>query len=61
MINLIGKQELMELLDIKTATLSLWMAKGVLPTHAHIGKKVFWKREEINAWIEERFNQASGK
>ncbi|MFV1359590.1 helix-turn-helix transcriptional regulator [Mycolicibacterium fortuitum] len=59
-----GEPELTELIDIETAakmtgqcvsTMRWWKAQGVGPKAAKIGRRVMYRRADVEAWINEQF------
>ncbi len=52
--NLISAPELAKRLGVDRRTLRDWVNAGRLPPPMQIGRKQFWKRNEIERWLEEQ-------
>ncbi len=50
---ILSKIELAALLRISTSTVDYWVRQGKLPKPGYLGRRAFWKRDEINQVIEE--------
>lgn len=52
-------EEVAVLLDVPIATLRDWRQRGVGPTSARIGRRVMYRRPEIEAWVEAQFHKTA--
>ncbi|AHB04257.1 hypothetical protein U875_01695 [Pandoraea pnomenusa 3kgm] len=52
---IISKLELAELLRISTSTVDYWVRMGKLPKPGYLGRRAFWKRDEIEKIIADAF------
>lgn len=50
---LLTEEELADMLDIKTHTLAVWRVEGKGPHSVRLAKSVFYREEDIQAWIKE--------
>lgn len=54
---IISKSELATLLHISPRTVDYWVSIGKLPKPAYLGRRAFWKRDEINQIIARAFSR----
>jgi predicted DNA-binding transcriptional regulator AlpA len=48
---LISPEELAQLLELQPETLSNWRANYKGPPYLHIGRKVYYRRSDVDAWL----------
>jgi excisionase family DNA binding protein len=53
--DLMTYEEVAERLRIPVATLRNWRVDGIGPTGARIGRRVMWRRGDVEKWIEAQF------
>ncbi|OYV74767.1 MAG: hypothetical protein B7Z66_15375 [Chromatiales bacterium 21-64-14] len=44
-----------ELLDVPKSTLYAWIRKNEIAPPVKLGKRLYWKRAYIDAWVDQRF------
>lgn len=49
--DLITPVELAQSLSIALSTLATWRRKGMGPAYTKLGKQVFYRKSEVDAWI----------
>lgn len=49
---LLSEDELAAMIDVKPHTLAVWRAEGKGPDYTRLGKSVFYRRDDVHAWIE---------
>ncbi|KGX39623.1 helix-turn-helix transcriptional regulator [Burkholderia pseudomallei] len=54
---IISKTELAELLRISPRTVDYWVSIGKLPKPGYLGRRAFWKRDEIDQIIAAAFSR----
>ena len=47
-----------ELTGVPVPTIRHWRARGECPPAIRLGKRVFWKEQDILDWIEGKFQEA---
>lgn len=52
--------EVSTMLRTKTETLKYWRYIGTGPRFARIGRRVVYRRSEVEAWLEEQFASQEG-
>jgi excisionase family DNA binding protein len=57
---LFGIEPAAEMLSISVPTMRFWIHKGTAPAHVKIGKRLYWREADIDAWIDEQFNAQAG-
>lgn len=50
-LGLLTEADLMSALSVSQATLQEWRMKGLGPDFAKLGKQVFYREIDVNAWI----------
>lgn len=55
---IISKTELAELLRISPRTVDHWVSIGKLPRPGYLGRRAFWKRDEITEIIAVAFSRS---
>lgn len=51
---MLDMREVREIVPVSRPTIYALMAKGKFPKAMRIGGKLFWPRDEIDAWLEAR-------
>ena len=54
--DLIEREEVTRLIDVHPATLRRWAAKGVFPKPLKISTRIYWRRIDIEAWLDKNIN-----
>ncbi|MBM1175550.1 helix-turn-helix domain-containing protein [Microvirga arabica] len=49
---LLSPSDLATLLNVDTRTLATWRARGAGPDFAKLGRSVFYRRTDVESWIE---------
>ena len=49
---LLTPEDLLKLFKVSRKTIDNWVADGVLPKPIKMGRRIFWKRSEIDAYLE---------
>lgn len=57
--DILSKVELAELLRISTSTVDYWVRIGKLPKPGYIGRRAFWKRDEIYKFVEDALSSTA--
>lgn len=52
--HLISPAELAAALGVPLATIYTWRSRGYGPPAVKVGKHLRWRREDVEAWLEER-------
>ena len=52
---LMGLTSVAEMLDISKETIRFWVRGGAFPRPTRIGKRIYWRRETIESWVEDQF------
>jgi len=55
----ISRDDLAEQLEVATITLSRWACEGNGPAHIRVGRRVFYRRAAVDAWL--RSMERNGK
>ena len=50
--------ETADLVRRPASTLAYWRQRGEGPPYAKVGKRVLYRREDVEAWLEEQFTTA---
>jgi len=50
--------ETADLVRRPASTLAYWRHRGEGPPYAKVGKRVLYRREDVEAWLEEQFTTA---
>lgn len=58
LMEIISKAELAELLRISPRTVDYWVSIGKLPRPGYLGRRAFWKRDEIIEIIAAAFSRS---
>lgn len=58
LMEIISKTELAELLRISPRTVDYWVSIGKLPRPGYLGRRAFWKRDEITEIIAVAFSRS---
>lgn len=53
---LLTMEEVSEAIRVPLATLRFWRAKGTGPKSFRMGRRVMYKREDVEAWIEAQYD-----
>lgn len=56
---LLGLDEVSRTTGVPVATLRDWRLRGIGPKSARIGRRVAYRPEDVRAWIDAQFEQAS--
>jgi len=51
-LGLLSEEELAGVIDVKPHTLAVWRAEGKGPDFTRLGKSVFYRQVDVQAWIE---------
>lgn len=51
-LGLLSDRELADILDLTTDTLQTWRTENKGPAFTHLGKRVFYRLADVQAWIE---------
>ena len=46
--------------NLRVPTLRWWRHRGIGPRSAKIGRRVFYRESDVQAWLDEQFEGASG-
>jgi predicted DNA-binding transcriptional regulator AlpA len=57
---LLTPAEVAERLRRPVATVRYWRAMGIGPKSANVGGRVLYRRSDVEAWVEEKFNAPQG-
>jgi DNA-binding transcriptional MerR regulator len=60
MSEIIGIEQLAEMLNISVNTVRYWRTIGYGPKSARIGRRVVYRRADAEAWIDAQFDAADG-
>lgn len=52
-----GQEDAAGMIGVSTATLRYWRRNGLGPVSAKIGRRVVYRRSDIQRWIEQQFDQ----
>lgn len=52
--------EAAELVRRPASTLAYWRHRGEGPNYAKIGRRVLYRREDVEAWLAAQFDKAAG-
>lgn len=58
MTKLLSLDEVAERVDRTPATVSYWVHTGYAPPSAKIGRRRMWREEDVDRWINEKFEAA---
>ncbi|WP_206731702.1 helix-turn-helix transcriptional regulator [Burkholderia pseudomallei] len=58
LMEIISKKELAKLLRISPRTVDYWVSIGKLPRPGYLGRRAFWKRDEITQIIVGAFSRS---
>lgn len=56
---LLNPAETAEAIKSTTSTLAYWRHIGKGPKYAKVGRRVIYRRTDVEAWLEEQFNKAA--
>jgi hypothetical protein len=57
---LLTLEQFAEMVNTPINTIRFWRQTGYGPKSARIGKRVFYRRNDVNAWIDAQFDSAGG-
>ncbi len=58
---IIHTEDFAELARSTPATVRYWVHTGYAPPSAKLGRRRVWRESDVLAWIDQRFEQASGQ
>jgi len=58
---LMTQEELADMCDVKVATVRMWRVKGTGPKFTRLGKQAFYRRADVDAWIESNLTQVEAE
>lgn len=58
--DLLTTEDLACIVKQEVSTVQMWHRKAFGPPSARIGKRIMYRRSDVEAWIAERFNGATG-
>jgi predicted DNA-binding transcriptional regulator AlpA len=56
---LVNIQELAEQCDVSVATARYWVSTKYTPPHVRLGRRLVWRQEDIDRWLEDKFQAAA--
>lgn len=57
--DLMTSEETAEFLHVPLATLRFWVATDAAPPSARIGKRRMWRRPDLVAWVNAKFDSSA--
>lgn len=57
---LLSERDLCALLEVKNTTLRAWRADASGPVFARLGQGIFYRREDVLAWVQSRISYPVG-
>jgi predicted DNA-binding transcriptional regulator AlpA len=60
-IEVISLHELAAALDVTPRAVQKWVAAGRFPHPLAIGRSRVWRTDDVRAWLERKFSEASGE
>jgi excisionase family DNA binding protein len=53
--------QLSDLLNVSTRTLERWRVEGVGPIYVKVGRRVLYRREDVETWLTERVRHSTSE
>lgn len=58
-LGILSERDLCALLEVKTTTLRAWRADASGPMFTRLGQQIFYRRDDVQAWIAKRLQPQS--